>query len=182
MAGPRRPTTPRPRLPRPARVRPVVTRGPRVLQATLVRAQAVRPFPPEPAWWPHMGSTEEWAFYWALWKPLGLQPQDTINPEAHGRDFSYQRPQLGGRVQFGGVVLDFVLYTALVAVNVQGAYWHVQRGMNVFMHDLMVKQAVEAHGWRFVFVDGRDCLTRPVYIAREALAGIDHSIQGANNV
>ena len=62
-----------------------------------------------PANW--AGSVPEYVAYQAFIK-LGLEP---------GRDFTYQSPLMGGRLDKGGFVLDF-LFTMPpdLAVNVQG--------------------------------------------------------------
>src|SRR5690242_16887218 len=82
----------------PHRTTPIKSRGPRELQASLLGKPNI-PSGPEankPDWWP--GSLEEWIVYWAL-EALGKRP---------GVDFQYQAARLGGRLELGGLVADFL--------------------------------------------------------------------------
>ena len=60
------------------------------------------------------GSVPEWLTYQSLQK-AGKIP---------GQDFTYQSPLLGGRIQKGGVVIDFDFNNPPdLAINVQGVYF-----------------------------------------------------------
>lgn len=153
---------------RPSPVRPpagrfgVTARGPRGLQPAL-REPRTAPFPPPPPGW--AGPLDEWAIYWAH-SALGLQ---------QGHQWDYQSPQSGGRLQFGGFVLDFYEYDAGIGINVQGDYWHYQRGTPQFFRDQDQRYALAHFGILLVFIDEADALLRPVSVLRDARNGIDRS-------
>ena len=121
--------------------------------------------PKPPATWP--GSIPEWHIYWALTR-LGYK---------EGEDFTYQAPVFGGRMEYGGAVLDFVLPDFGIAINVQSLYYHYQGGKEKIA-DAMVRAAVESWGTRLIFIDEEDALRAPIYYTKEALAGRDHSRMG----
>ena len=59
------------------------------------------------------GSLPEWQFYASLLE-LGYQPNE---------DFTYQSPLMGGRLDKGGLIIDFLFDNPPnLAVNVQGVY------------------------------------------------------------
>ena len=68
--------------------------------------------------WP--GSVPEYVAFQTFIE-LGLEP---------GQDFTYQSPLMGGRMDKGGVVLDFLFSNPPdLAVNVQGVYYHYEFGV-----------------------------------------------------
>jgi hypothetical protein len=158
---PRRPQILRPSLPKPKSVRPSVSRGPKALQPALRPAieDADRP-PPPPIWFP--GFATEWYCYWALQKL--------------GAVFDYQSPLLGGRLEKGGAVVDFVVYSPVeVAIRIQGTYWHYQLGSQKIAYDRLQRAALEASGLRVIDIDEEDILRDPLFYVREALRGVEHS-------
>ena len=61
------------------------------------------------------GSIPEYVAY-QTFVSLGLEP---------GQDFTYQSPLMGGRMDKGGVVIDFMFENPPnLGVNVQGVYYH----------------------------------------------------------
>ncbi len=158
------PTMPRkpslPSVPRP----PIMTRGPKVLQAALLHTERTDAPGPVP---PGLIATEpEWAIYWALLR-LGYKP---------GVDFDFQSSQLGGRLERGGMVLDFIITEPLgLAINVEGEYWHYGHGSDKRAKDRAQRIQAASLGLFVVYVDERDARANPIYYTREALAGIDHS-------
>lgn len=110
------------------------------------------------------GSEPEWAVYQALIK-LGYQ---------EGKDFSYQSPIMGGRMEYGGAVLDFVIHSVGIAINVQSIYYHYAE-QRTRQHDEMIRLAVEGMGIKLIYIDEEDALSNAVYFVKEALMGIDHS-------
>ena len=120
-----------------------------------------------PADW--VGSIPEYVAYQTFVK-LGLEP---------GQDFTYQSPLLGGRLDKGGFVIDF-LFTEPpdLAVNVQGVYYHYEFGVEAKARDLMARSALAGQNITLVFIDDDDLLSDPTYYCREALNYQDHSRLG----
>ena len=124
------------------------------------RAQQIE-VPPS---WP--GSLPEYIAY-ITFEQLGKVP---------GEDFSYQTSRMGGRLDKGGVVLDFVFTNPPdLAVNVQGVYYHYETGVNTQARDIFARAQVEGAGVRLIFIDDDDLFRDPEYYCREALNYRDHS-------
>ncbi len=117
-----------------------------------------------PPSWP--GSLPEYIAY-ITFEQLGKVP---------GEDFSYQSSRMGGRLDKGGVVLDFVFTNPPdLAVNVQGVYYHYETGVNTQARDMFARAQVEGAGVRLIFIDDDDLFRDPEYYCREALNYRDHS-------
>ena len=117
-----------------------------------------------PPSWP--GSLPEYIAY-ITFEQLGKVP---------GEDFSYQSSRMGGRLDKGGVVLDFVFTNPPdLAVNVQGVYYHYETGVNTQARDMFARAQVEGSGVRLIFIDDDDLFRDPEYYCREALNYRDHS-------
>jgi len=117
-----------------------------------------------PPSWP--GSLPEYIAY-ITFEQLGKVP---------GEDFSYQSSRMGGRLDKGGVVLDFVFTNPPdLAVNVQGVYYHYETGVNTQARDIFARAQVEGAGVRLIFIDDDDLFRDPEYYCREALNYRDHS-------
>ena len=119
-------------------------------------------FPAVPETW--SGSTPEWAIYWAL-RTMGLKPDV---------DFVYQSAQMGGRMEKGGAVIDFLFFNPPnLGINVQSIYFHYtgqqRRGQ-------IQRAQLEAIGIRMIFIDEADALRDPKYYVAEALMFRDHSL------
>lgn len=150
-----------PRLP-PRAGRPVLRRGPLGLQASLFYRPT--PYPPPPAGF--LGTTPEWAVYWAL-LALGKRP---------GVDFDFQSSLAGGRLEYGGLTLDFRLYDPPgLGINVLGLHWHYELGSRAQAQTRLEKLQLAQHGVEVVWIDEDHALSAPLYYTAEALAGRDHS-------
>lgn len=165
---PRRPRARRPRLPRIPGVKApdwwnvseaaIKSYGLRELRGREEREPAGDP-PPD---WP--GTRPEWAVWWAL-TVLGLEPDV---------DFQYRArlPELEAR-RYGEV--DFLIWHAGVAIEIQGEFWHYGVGRDRQAADALRRALVESAGLRLVAIDEGDALADPIYYTREALEGRDHS-------
>ena len=120
-----------------------------------------------PANW--SGSLPEYVAYQTFIK-LGLEP---------GQDFTYQSPLMGGRLDKGGFVIDF-LFTMPpdLAVNIQGVYYHYEFGVEAKARDVIARSALAGQNIMLVFIDDDDLLRDPTYYCREALNYQDHSRLG----
>ena len=117
--------------------------------------------------WP--GSVPEYIAY-RTFIELGLEP---------GEDFTYQSPLMGGRMDKGGVVLDFLFTNPPdLAVNVQGVYYHYEFGVEAKARDVMARASLAGQNLTLVFIDDDDLMADPTYYCREALAYRDHSRLG----
>ena len=115
------------------------------------------------------GSKPEWAFYAALVE-LGYQP---------GEDFHYQSPLMGGRMDKGGVVIDFMFENPPnLGVNVQGVYYHYELGAETKARDIFARQSLVAQGITLIFVDEDDLEQDAIGTTRDALAFRDKSRLG----
>lgn len=115
------------------------------------------------------GSVPEWLTYESLQK-AGKIP---------GQDFTYQSPLLGGRIQKGGVVIDFDFSNPPdLAINVQGVYFHYQFGVETSARDRMARAQLAGEGKQLIFIDEDDLLEDPDYYVLEALRYRDHSRLG----
>jgi very-short-patch-repair endonuclease len=105
---------------------------------------------------------------------LGLKP---------GVDFVYQSPMLGGRIERGGVVIDFLFNNPPdLAINVQGTYYHQEQGIEVIARDRMARAMLAGQGITLVFIDEDDIMREPDRLVRDALRYIDHSFLGGMGV
>lgn len=112
------------------------------------------------------GSLPEYIAY-TTFESFGLVP---------GEDFIYQSPVMGGRVQKGGLVLDFLFNNPPdLAVNIQGVYYHYEFGVEVKGRDIIARQAAVGSGLNLIFIDEDDILSDAEYYCREALRYKDHS-------
>lgn len=93
-----------------------------------------------------------------------------------GSDFVYQSPFMGGRIQRGGVVIDF-LFTEPpgLAINVQGVYWHYGLGVETRARDILARAQLAGEGITLILIDEDDILQDVRYIVGEALQSRDHS-------
>jgi len=116
-----------------------------------------------------LGSVPEYVAYQAFIE-IGLEP---------GQDFTYQSPLLGGRMDKGGVVLDFLFTNPPdLAVNVQGVYYHYEFGVEAKARDIMARASMAGQNLTLIFIDDDDLMKDPTYYCREALNYRDHSRLG----
>ena len=115
------------------------------------------------------GSIPEYVAYQTFVR-LGKEP---------GQDFTYQSPLLGGRLDKGGFVIDFLFTNPPdLAVNVQGVYYHYEFGFEARARDIMARASLAGQNPTLIFIDDEDLLKDPMYYCREALNYRDHSRLG----
>ena len=120
-----------------------------------------------PSDWP--GSVPEFLVYASLIK----------QGKVEGVDFNYQSALMGGRLDKGGVVLDFIFSNPPdLAINVQGEYYHYGLGATFIQNDLIVRQQMAGQGINLIFIDESDVLEDVDYYVRQALNYRDHSQLG----
>ena len=120
-----------------------------------------------PSNWP--GSMPEYVAYQTFIE-LGRRP---------GEDFTYQSPLMGGRMDKGGIILDFLFTNPPdLAVNVQGVYYHYEFGVEAKARDVMARASLAGQNLTLVFIDDDDLMADPRYYCREALNYRDHSRLG----
>jgi len=123
--------------------------------------------PEMPSWWE--GSGPEWIAF-AVLDQLG-KVVDT--------DFTYQSPLMGGRLDKGGAIVDFVFKDPPdLAINVQGNYYHYGMGVETTTRDILGRIQLAAQGIILIFIDENQLEENPVYYVREALRYRDHSRLG----
>ena len=119
---------------------------------------------PTPEWW--AGSGPEYLCWQALLK-LGLKPDI---------DFRYQSQLAGGRQDKGGRVIDFEIYNPPdIAINVQGVFYHYEKGAAVRQSDILTREYLATLGIRLIFVEEDDLIDDARAIVADALAGVDRS-------
>ena len=114
-----------------------------------------------PTWWlARGGSQPEYWIYRALYRRGLREPID----------FVYQSKQFGGRIQRGGAVVDFLVRTPHVGINVQSDYFHT-RTTKQRAHDALQRASLEASGMRVEYIGEDEARNRPDEAVAEALAG-----------
>ena len=117
-----------------------------------------------PDWW--VGSGPEYLCWQALLS-LGLCP---------GIDFQYQSQLAGGRVDKGGRVIDFLIFNPPdIAINVQGLFYHYEKGSAVRQSDILTRAYLASLGIKLIFIDEDDLIDNARRIVQDALVGIDRS-------
>jgi len=112
------------------------------------------------------GSKPEYLCYQTLIQ-IGKEPN---------KDFTYQSPLQGGRMEKGGMVIDFSFNNPPdLAINVQGVYYHYQFGVETRARDLIARAQLAGHGVSLVFIDDDDLIRNPTWHVEEALKYKDHS-------
>jgi len=99
--------------------------------------------------------------------------------QVDGVDFDYQSSFAGGRTQFGGFVIDFILPSRGLAFQPEGARWHLQQPLD--RARLLLEQEILAgRGIRAIYLWERDLLQRPDYTLEEAWNGrqLQSGLQG----
>ena len=115
------------------------------------------------------GSKPEWITF-AVLQQLG-KVLDT--------DFTYQSPLMGGRLDKGGAVVDFLFRNPPdLAINVQGNYYHYGMGVETKTRDILARVQLATQGIILIFIDEDHLEDNPTYYIREALRYRDHSRLG----
>jgi len=123
------------------------------------RRKEPRQYPEPPNWW--AGSLPEWLVYNALLR-LGYKDR-----------FTYQSPQMGGRLDKGGAVLDFYIPELNLAINVQSLYFHYATTTRRVRGELQRAQ-LESMGIKVIFVNESAVLRNAIYYVGEAIRGVQH--------
>ena len=96
-----------------------------------------------------------------------------------GVDFIFQSKRLGGRLDKGGLILDFIFNNPPnLAINVQGVFFHYEQGSGIIANDRMSRAQVAGSGIVLIFIDEDDILRDVEFYVREALLFNDHSRLG----
>ena len=120
-----------------------------------------------PSWW--QGSVPEYICYTTLMK-VGKLPN---------RDFTYQSQTGGGRLEKGGRVLDFQFINPPdLAINVQGTFYHYEKGTAVSQSDVLTREFMATEGITLIFIDEDDLHIKAESVVRDALRYIDRSRLG----
>ena len=94
-------------------------------------------------------------------------------------DFFYQSPFAGGRMQRGGLVIDFIFVNPPdLAINVQGEYYHYEMGADIKARDLLARAMLAGDGISLIFIDEGDVYRDAVGYTRDALRYRDRSRLG----
>jgi len=109
------------------------------------------------------GTLPEYAVFWALEKAYAA--------------FSFQTSKLGGRLELGGAVADFIISEPVpyLIIRVQGEYFHYEQGEERKGKDLIQKEALHSKGYTVIDIDAEDALRDPRRYVNDALAGLDRS-------
>ena len=96
----------------------------------------------------------------------------------YGVEFTYQSPLLGGRMEKGGAIVDFLFNDPPdLGINVQGEYWHYAQGITKIMSDDMARATLAGQGINLIMIDENDIYKDVDFYVREALQYRDHSKQ-----
>lgn len=83
---------------------------------------------------------------------------------------------MGGRLQKGGVVIDFLFSDPPdLAINVQGVYYHYGMGREVRGRDIIGREQLAMQGLTLIFIDEDDLIEDARYYVSQALEYRDHS-------
>ena len=117
--------------------------------------------------------------------PLGFQgslPEYIVFRELNqkglrdGVDFIFQSSFQGGRLQKGGLVIDFLFISPSdLAFNVQGTFFHLEQGTVVIARDKMARAQLAAEGITLIFLDEEDIMNEPRRTVEDGLRYIDTS-------
>ncbi len=93
-----------------------------------------------------------------------------------GVDFTFQSPLMGGRLQRGGAIVDFLFNNPPdLGISVLGTYYHYGLGSASMARDLMQRAQLAGQGINLVFIDEDDIMQDVRYYVGEALNYRDHS-------
>lgn len=127
--------------------------------------------PEMPATWE--GSRPEWITY------ITLISLGKIVDE----DFTYQSPLMGGRLDKGGSVVDFMFKNPPdLAINVQGNYYHYGMGVETKTRDILARVQLASLGIILIFIDEDMLEENAIYYIQEALRYRDHSRLGSRGL
>ena len=91
-------------------------------------------------------------------------------------DFTFQTSLLGGRVDKGGLIIDFLFSDPPdLAISVLGVYYHYKLGGGTQARDLMSRELLAVEGINLIFIDEPDLMEDARYYTEQALQYRDHS-------
>lgn len=92
-------------------------------------------------------------------------------------DFTFQSEEFGGRLDRGGLVVDFLFANPPgLAINPLGEYFHYRLRGGSRVSDLVSREELARTGVTLIFIDEADLLgPRADWFVREALQFRDHS-------
>lgn len=97
----------------------------------------------------------------------------------NGVDFTFQSSFFGGRLEKGGLIVDFVFSNPPdLAFNIQGVFYHYEQGAAVKSRDVLTRAALAGQGLTLIFLDEDDILQDVEFVVREGLQFRDHSRLG----
>lgn len=107
---------------------------------------------------------------------VGTTPEILVYNELARRkiDFIPQSYQFGGRTALGGAVVDALIPSLGLAINVQSSYYHYQNPIRL-QQDRMLQLEMEAQGITVIYIDEEDARRNVSWYVSEALAGRDWS-------
>jgi hypothetical protein len=124
------------------------------------KAETIPDPPPD---WP--GTEPEWIVFFVL-LAMGYR---------YGIDFLY-RERLPGLLARNFGEIDFLLPSLGIALEVQGRYFHYERGIEQIRSDALKRALVESQGLVLVALDEEDLVEGdPFWLVSEALKGRDYS-------
>lgn len=91
-----------------------------------------------------------------------------------GISYEFQSAFFGGRLERGGAVVDFLIPSLNLAINVQSDFYHYGNPTRL-AQDRMQKLMLEGVGITLIYIDEEDALKSPAWFVNEALAFRDHS-------
>jgi hypothetical protein len=139
---------------------PLTVRGPKAFIRRAVQSDDPGLPPPE-----LVATLPEWYVYWWL---------TTKRKLISGLDFDFQSSLFGGRLDLGGLVVDFLLPFHFgppgLVINVQGYTWHYYSSL-LRADALNDKIRLESRGYRVVYVLEDDILYRLEATMQAAITG-----------
>ena len=90
-----------------------------------------------------------------------------------GIEFSFQSSLLGGRMEYGGIIIDFILIESGIALRVQGEYFH--SGVEQEAKDREARIVLENMGFRVVDLEEQDLITNLDAVMERAIEGNEMS-------
>lgn len=128
----------------------------------VTRTVTGQPVEQVPEWWTELGGSKpEYWVYRAI-----VRTGRTME----AGDFSYQITKFGGTGQRGTFIVDFIIKSPYVGIEVQSGYFHALNAADR-AQDVMKRAALEGDGLRVEFISEEEAINRPDAAVREALAG-----------
>jgi len=119
--------------------------------------------PAVPEWWTLQRGGSNLEYY--IWQAI------LRTGRVENLDFVFQSRLFGGRINTGGAVADFLIFSPRVGINVQSLYYHGTTAQQR-AHDELQRIAIEGDGLRLEYIQEDDAINRPDQAVREAIAGI----------